>query len=672
MSERSSPGIISERYDDSRANAEHKIPVHIIFTDANQHEPLVRFGEQSNAQIGSLKATQVEHEVGSSDISKAHNLNKHGDSNNDKKQEHFQSPLSQTSNFNSELSVARNEHDHIKLTNAVHGGNFEDRFNNNYTELNQQFDKTQNKDAPPKINSESNDKVKPLNTEDNVTKKETLSTVEHLPEVKSKRKDTILTDFQASNIETEISGVSTLQSSSTGQLKNPLDNPILTHLTKRQPLGTDSNNLDTISTEIKVNTPQNVRREISHQQTIIPPNPYLHQQYQTQETNPAYYPLQYATAQQQQVSSLSNTQFFTNPAHADSPGNMAQRVDLLHGQGNQNFVDSNLAKLPHASSNPENSRSSVTILTLYPTIRAVMHTFPSTGFTGTSAPSQLSTYASEATIPYKQSFNQPLFRGVSSPVNLPNTRLIYNGPQPSSRVQWPLAGYFPIIINDPLLTMYNMLTNMIEYGPEADVCKRTKNFRQGRSRSLLFDEDQSTTKSDEETAGMVRTMENGGWSEVSKNGNPLAVERKMSDDVTREDKEENGGERGGDEERKNKDEDQNTEVIMETEKNGNSGPYITRLMVRKGGVSIAGPGGIATAGSGGTAIVGPGGVAYTSPNGLAVVGPGGKVVGLPAGADLSVTATNSNSEGSTPRFFNIPPGGKILATGPVVYFHPPE
>jgi hypothetical protein len=223
--------------------------------------------------------------------------------------------------------------------------------------------------------------------------------------------------------------------------------------------------------------------------------------------------------------------------------------------------------------------------------------------------------------------------------------------------------------------MYNMFTNMIEYGPEADVCKKTKSFRQGRSTLLLSDEDESVTKTEEVFAGKVLNMENGGWMEISKDGIPLREERKTPDDVTKKDKAERDDEKDHDDEKKKK-EDENTEVIMQAGENGNAGPYITRLLVRKGGVSIAGPGGIATAGSGGTAIVGPGGVAYTSPNGLAVVGPGGKVVSLPTGADLSmltskITSSSSNSDGSTPRF-NIPPGGRVVATGPVVYFHPPE
>nr|CAD7263874.1 unnamed protein product [Timema shepardi] len=125
--------------------------------------------------------------------------------------------------------------------------------------------------------------------------------------------------------------------------------------------------------------------------------------------------------------------------------------------------------------------------------------------------------------------------------------------------------------------------------------------------------------------------------------------------------------------RKNKDDE--TEIVMSSGNRKGAGPFITRLVVRRGGVSIAGPGGVATAGSGGTAIVGPGGVAYTSPNGLAVVGPGGKVVSLPSGLDVVFTQDNSTSndfDGSQPRVAKIPPGGRLLATGPIVYYHQPE
>lgn len=52
------------------------------------------------------------------------------------------------------------------------------------------------------------------------------------------------------------------------------------------------------------------------------------------------------------------------------------------------------------------------------------------------------------------------------------------------------------------------------------------------------------------------------------------------------------------------------------------------LVLRKGGIAIAGPGGAATAYTGGTAIVGPYGTVYKSPEGTAIVGPHSRVVNI--------------------------------------------
>jgi hypothetical protein len=620
-----------------------------------------------------MKKTQQaevdKHEMIYPNISDAHN--KRGDFNVGIRDEHIHSPLSSKSYFNSTPTAAQNDHPHMNLTPKTHGVSSGDTQNNENTKQNQNFDKLKNKDASKKTSGESNDKVKSHVPEDNKSKGETSSTQKNLPEVKSIGKETMATNSQASNTEPEISRGRTLLPISTRQLTNPFENPILTYLTKQRPLDGESHNSDSTTKENKVNTPQHITREVFHQQTIINPNPYLHQflqqQNPTQQKNPVYYQVQYPIVTQQS-SSLPITEALTYPEQVDSSGNTPQTVAFFQGQNNQNVVELNRAEVPQVLSNPGNSGNSVTTtVTLYPAIASVMYTAPS----ASSVPQLSSTYQPQVSSPYILPFVQHSFRSIPSPMNLANSGLLYNAPQPSSRVQWPFSQYFPIVIKDPFLSMYNMLTSMIEYGPAADVCKKT-NFRQGRSRLLLPGEDESITKSDEEVAGKVPIMENESWREIGKNENSLPVERKMPDDMTSDDKEENG-----DEERKKKDDGQNTEVIMETGGNGNAGPYITRLMVRKGGVSIAGPGGIATAGSGGTAIVGPGGVAYTSPNGLAVVGPGGKVVGLPSGADISavtsqVTASISNSEGSTPRFLNIPPGGRIVATGPVVYYHPAE
>lgn len=151
------------------------------------------------------------------------------------------------------------------------------------------------------------------------------------------------------------------------------------------------------------------------------------------------------------------------------------------------------------------------------------------------------------------------------------------------------------------------------------------------------------------------------------------------------------------------------------------GPQISKLIVRRGGVAIAGAGGIATAGSGGTAIVGPGGTAFTTPassGGVAMVGPGGKVVKVPDltnvlyGRTANVAATGAghatftNKEGevfttsdntggvalvnpsgglfgvsdgenieygektSKTKEVQLPAGARLLTTGPIIYYNP--
>ena len=101
------------------------------------------------------------------------------------------------------------------------------------------------------------------------------------------------------------------------------------------------------------------------------------------------------------------------------------------------------------------------------------------------------------------------------------------------------------------------------------------------------------------------------------------------------------------------------------------GFLINKLKVRKGGVAIAGPGGIATAGRGGTAIVGPGGLAYTKPGGLAIAGPHARVVALSPYTDLNtlVQRLPQPNEYFLQRSLPISEG-KVVATGPVIYYHP--
>jgi len=160
-----------------------------------------------------------------------------------------------------------------------------------------------------------------------------------------------------------------------------------------------------------------------------------------------------------------------------------------------------------------------------------------------------------------------------------------------------------------------------------------------------------------------------------------------------------------------------------TEHNGDTGPQIKRLVVRRGGVAIAGPGGIATAGSGGTAIVGPGGSAYSNKHtaagssadvpvpagGISMAGHGPQMVQAPTGysapypmqnngfarsfdagagaggtAYLStdgvaytfptpsrgLTVSQRRRSGGDSREISLPDGAKLIATGPIVYYNP--
>ncbi|XP_069354875.1 uncharacterized protein [Maniola hyperantus] len=102
------------------------------------------------------------------------------------------------------------------------------------------------------------------------------------------------------------------------------------------------------------------------------------------------------------------------------------------------------------------------------------------------------------------------------------------------------------------------------------------------------------------------------------------------------------------------------------------GFFINRLRVRKGGVAIAGPGGVATAGNGGTAIVGPGGLAYTKPGGLAIAGPAARVVALSQHHDFNDFVSRAAKLDSKSRSSMPIREGKLVATGPVIYYHPTE
>ncbi|XP_039294157.1 uncharacterized protein LOC111053652 [Nilaparvata lugens] len=200
--------------------------------------------------------------------------------------------------------------------------------------------------------------------------------------------------------------------------------------------------------------------------------------------------------------------------------------------------------------------------------------------------------------------------------------------------------YFPVIIHNPFNMMWSAFTNIIEYGPEADVCRAApKVARKGKTIvGASIDQDNIDLNSQLRFEIPKR-------SETLNIGGKSAMGTSIDEDNI----------------------DLNSELRFEIPKRfGGPPPFIRRMKVRRGGVAIAGPGGIATAGSGGTAIVGPGGTAYTKEDGTAIVGPGGRLVHVPEFPPMNFF-NQPIGEGRT---FQDPPGSKLIAMGPVIYYNP--
>ncbi|XP_063220436.1 uncharacterized protein LOC134529853 isoform X2 [Bacillus rossius redtenbacheri] len=255
--------------------------------------------------------------------------------------------------------------------------------------------------------------------------------------------------------------------------------------------------------------------------------------------------------------------------------------------------------------------------------------------------------------------------------NIKNVQPSVAGGARARQYYWPFADYFPIVINDPFLAAYNAFYNVFEYGPEADICGRLLALRNNPARDALAAHNAalyrinplvtSSVRSDYVPAATEITLANAHVKPISA-ADPHSVHSTVSSPQAG-----TGSESG--EEEQTVDDMKPTVIIMSTNDTTRNATFITKLVVRKGGVSIAGPGGIATAGSGGLAIVGPGGVAYTSPNGMAIVGPGGKVVALPSGAEVVFNPQDFSAK----RYLaSLPPGGKVVAEGPTIYYHPPQ
>uniref|UniRef100_A0A2H1WW59 SFRICE_006233 n=1 Tax=Spodoptera frugiperda TaxID=7108 RepID=A0A2H1WW59_SPOFR len=260
--------------------------------------------------------------------------------------------------------------------------------------------------------------------------------------------------------------------------------------------------------------------------------------------------------------------------------------------------------------------------------------------------------------------------------------------------QWPFAPLFPILIRDPLLSIMNGggWNNFIEYGQNADVCRRQKS-NEATIEDVVKTKD-DLDKSSEIITNTITNLRSRQKRAVKKR--TVAQGSQLQDIDSAKLNKFFGVKPSSTTAKPSKREpvSQDTKTVHHDDgdvrfgfldlfgnKNGYRQPtgpgfFINRLKVRRGGVAIAGPGGVATAGRGGTAIVGPGGLAYTQPGGLAVAGPAARIVALSPDADLTAIAhrlqAQSKIDGSISQLLQAIPEGKIVATGPIIYYHPNE
>jgi hypothetical protein len=249
--------------------------------------------------------------------------------------------------------------------------------------------------------------------------------------------------------------------------------------------------------------------------------------------------------------------------------------------------------------------------------------------------------------------------------------------------------YFPIVIHDPFQSYYDSFSNFIEYGEEADICSKAKDHvRQGKdavSDSQTYESSVTENNPEElkeQETKHIDSHSNEDQSHISRkrrstyayfpskfDKDPYSKSRRVN---TKAATKFNIKKPFGHPNRHklttstlNKIKQNKENLVQNSEApEGYSGTNISTLKVRKGGVAIAGPGGIATAGSGGTAILGAGQSAYTTADGengrksggVAVVGPAHKMISVPDSRESHL--------------LNLPPGAKLLTTGPIVYMNP--
>lgn len=260
-------------------------------------------------------------------------------------------------------------------------------------------------------------------------------------------------------------------------------------------------------------------------------------------------------------------------------------------------------------------------------------------------------------------------------------------------LQWPTFGsWFPILIRDPILSMINGggWDNFIQTGQAADVCRTQKSAE--TEKQMIYNQDVITDGNEIDN----NLSQDQGYNSFNMRQGRAIKKRTVSYETRMQEAE--------DKKKSNKiytkptttrkpvkrvQAEQGTKTVNSHDGDlrfpfgefsifGNKKPvapspgfFINKMKVRRGGVAIAGPGGVATAGRGGTAIVGPGGLAYTQPGGLAVAGPNARVIALSHDADLhSIISRLQEQRGSVPRSLQAIPEGKVVATGPVIYYHP--
>lgn len=263
------------------------------------------------------------------------------------------------------------------------------------------------------------------------------------------------------------------------------------------------------------------------------------------------------------------------------------------------------------------------------------------------------------------------------------------------QIPWPFASWFPILIRDPLVSMLGGggWNSFFQTGQDADVCRRQKSneIEDAISQRKLSDENdidnelfQDQNKHPKTRQGRAiqkRTVSH--QTDIQEVNDNTKIKTIFEEAANKKEKKSKITKTTPKVPVRRMQPTKDTKTVDSDEENlrfgflfpkptiPGPGFYINKMKVRRGGVAIAGPGGVATAGRGGTAIVGPGGLAYTQPGGLAVAGPHARVVALSHDADLlSVISRLQEQHGSVSRSLQAIPEGKVVAIGPVIYYHP--